>query len=232
MSLNLIIPIASDKPEYEKILPYVFGFAADGTSLCIKSIGGLNLNRFRNIYFTILDKHDKQFYLSILLRLQFKKLGLSNAHIVVLNEPTSSQPETVYRTIKKTHIEGGIFIKDPDGYFSCDFTEHNGITIYPLDELEIASPSNKSYVKLDDQFYITNIIEKKIIGRYFNAGGYLFEEASIFCSYYEQLTKYHPLYMSHIVYAMLLDRIPFRPIEVTDYKDWGTYKMYKLNTDK
>ena len=231
MSLSLIVPISADKLEYENTLPYVFGFASDGTSLCIKAILGLDLNRFNNIYFTILEKHDQRYYLSVLLKLQFKKLGLCNAHVVVLKNSTSSQAETVYRTIKEKNITGGIFVKDADGYFMCDLVESNGIAVYPLDRLDVVNPCNKSYVALDDQFYITNIIEKKIISRHFNAGGYLFEDATVFCSYYEKLKVYTPLFMSHIVYSMLLDKIPFRPIMATDYHDWGTYKMYKLNLD-
>lgn len=52
-----------------------------------------------------------------MLKLQFKKLGLSNAKVVVLDEPTTSQAETVYRTVNCENIEGAIFVKDPDGYF-------------------------------------------------------------------------------------------------------------------
>ena len=231
MSLSLIVPIATDKLKYETTLPYVFGFASDGTSLCIKAIQGLDLSRFDDVYFTILEKHDLRYYLSVLLKLQFKKLGLRNAHVVVLKNSTSSQAETVYQTIKERKITGGIFVKDADGYFTCDLVESNGIAVYPLDRLDVVNPCNKSYVALDDQFYITNIIEKKIISRHFNVGGYLFEDAAVFCCFYEQLETYSPLFMSHIVYSMLLDRIPFRPIMVADYHDWGTYKMYKLNSD-
>ena len=226
MSISLIIPIGADNNEYENYKPYIFNIAPDGNSLCIKSIQGLDLNRFDNIYFTILEKYDKKYYLSLLLKLQFKKLGLSNAKVVVLDEPTTSQAETVYRTVNCENIEGAIFVKDPDGYFCGDFTIANSIAIYPLDKLEMVNPRNKSYVELDDQFYITNIIEKKIISRFFNAGGYIFDDAAVFCKYYERLYLYEQLFMSHIVYAMLLDNIPFRPFEVKDFQDWGSERDY------
>ncbi len=138
-----------------------------------------------------------------------------------MDEPTSCQPETVYQTIKQKDIAGSIFIKDGDGYFTCDFTQQNGIVIYPLDELESVNPHNKSYVAVDDQYYITNIIEKKIISRYFNAGGYLFESAEKYCQYYEQLKDYGKIYLSHVVYAMLLNGQSFRPFTCSNYEDWG-----------
>ena len=226
MNLSLIVPIAADKPEYEQTLPYVFNFADDGVSLCIKSIQGLNLDKFEHIYFVVLDKLDQKYNLTELLEMQFRNIGLEKAEVLSLKKPTLSQAQTIYECIKQKQIEGGIFVKDADGYFSCDFTENNGISIYPLDKLDLVNPHNKSYVDLDDQFYITNIIEKKIISRYFNAGGYLFENAETFCRYYERLSHYDKLYMSHIVYAMLLDNVSFRPFDVENYQDWGNKKMY------
>ncbi len=229
MRLSLIIPLCADKPEYDFNLPYLFNFATDGMLLCIKSVMGLQLSRFDNIYFVILKKLDDKYSLSELFNIQFRKLNLLNVKVVVLEESTRNQAETVYQTIKKENIEGSIYVKDADGYFTGDFNLCNSIAIYPLDKLDMVSPGNKSYVKLDDGYYITNIIEKKIISRYFNAGGYIFEDAVQFCAYYERLVSYSKLYMSHIVYAMLLDGIPFRPFEVRDYQDWGNERVYKYS---
>lgn len=226
MSLSLIVPIAADKAEYAKTLPYVFNFADDGVSLCVKSVQGLDMEKFEHIYFVILSKFDAQYNLAELLQMQFRKLGMDKAKVIVLSRPTSSQAETVYQCIKAENIDGGIFVKDADSFFTCDFTANNGIAIFPLDQLDFVNPHNKSYVDVDDQFYITNIIEQKIISRYFNAGGYLFEDVNVFCEYFERLKHYQPLYMSHIVYAMLLDNISFRPFNVSNYQDWGTKQLY------
>lgn len=54
MSLSLIIPMAADKPEYNKEYPHIFNFTPDGTLSCLKTITGLDLHRFSNIYITIL----------------------------------------------------------------------------------------------------------------------------------------------------------------------------------
>lgn len=221
MNLCLIVPLAGDKPEYTTRMPRVFNFAPDGTLLCIKSVEGLEISKFNHIYFTILQKHDEQYSVSELLRMQFSRKGWQNAEVVVLETPTKSQPETVYETISKMHINEAIMIKDGDGYFTCDFTLQNGIVIYPLDQLEMVNPHNKSYVAVDDQYYITNIIEKKIISRYFNAGGYLFESTFEYCKCYEDLKDHGKLYLSHIVYAMLLGGHSFRPFFCSEYEDWG-----------
>ena len=60
-----------------------------------------------------------------------------------------------------------------------------------------------------------------MVSRFFSAGGYCFEDAAEFCRYYERLKEYSPLYLSHIIYSMLLDKKIFRPIEIDDYQDWS-----------
>ena len=71
MSLSLIVPIAADKLKYETTLPYVFGFASDGTSLCIKAIQGLDLSRFDDVYLTkLLQKSEMR--KDIVIELSYK----------------------------------------------------------------------------------------------------------------------------------------------------------------
>ena len=116
MSLSLIIPMAADKPEYNKEYPHIFNFTPDGTLSCLKTITGLDLHRFSNVYITILKKHDEQFAIKRLLDLQIQRMNLHHAEVVVLENVTSCQPESVYQTIKIKNISNGIFVKDADSY--------------------------------------------------------------------------------------------------------------------
>ena len=219
---SLLIPVAADKIEYEEGLPYVFGLDKDGIVICIKSILGLNLTKFDDIYFTVLRKHEERFFVSDLLKLQFKRLHIVNAKVIILDEPTMDQAETVYRTIIQENIQGSIFIKDADSFFYTDFGVENSVALYPIEELEVLSPKGKSYALVDDMYYLTNIIEKNVVGHYISAGGYFIQRVETFCYYYNHLRSFGRLYLSHIIYAMLLDKKTFRPMMVTEYKDWGT----------
>ena len=221
---SLIVPIAADKPLFEKEMPFDFSLAPDGIMYCIKAILGLNLDKFTNMYFTILKKHDDLYCLSDLFALQFKRLKLVNAKVVVLSESTASQPETIYRTIEQEGINGAFFIKDADCSFTSEVEPINSVAIYPLEKLEWVNPQHKSYVAVDDMFYVTNIIEKKIVSHYFSAGGYSFESALLFCKYIERYENTQGLYISHIIYSMLLDKTIFRPYLVSKYNDYGTYE--------
>lgn len=218
---SLIVPIAADKPEYEGTMPYVFGLDKDGGMFCVKAIKGLNLDIFDRIYFTILRKHADAYDLDTLLSLQFRRHGLQNATIVVLDEPTATQAETIVRTVKAEAITGAIFIKDADGYFHADTYPENGVAVYPLEQLDLVDPRNKSYVAVDDMQHVTNIIEKRIVSNLFNAGGYSFENVDDFLRAYERYKSLGHVYLSHLIYAMLLDGHTFRPIKVTEYIDWN-----------
>lgn len=225
MPFNLIVPIASYKSEYLNSLPPVFVKDEDGLMPCIKAVQALDLSLFDHIYFTILRSLDNRHDLQSRLQEQFYRIGLSRTEIVVLENPTISQPETIYQTIQQAHIEGAIFIKDADCSFTGEIVPQNGVVIYPLESLPWVNPQNKSYVAVDDNFYVTNIIEKKIISHYFLAGGYCFEDAQLYCRYYEPFAGQKGLYLSHIIYSMLLDKHLFRPILATEYTDFEMPKL-------
>lgn len=229
MKYNLIVPAAADKAEYNDRLPYIFGMDNDGIIICIKGVLGLDLERYENIYFTVLKKHDDKYLIAESLNMQFKRLGIPNAKVLVLDNPTIDQAETVFETIKKENIQGGIFIKDADCYFTTEYNELNAVAVYPIEELDYLSPKDKSYVAVDDMCYVTNIIEKKVVGHFIGAGGYVIDSVDKFCEYYRRLRGYGKLYLSHIIYAMLLDKHTFRQMIVKEYKDWGTQKDLRTN---
>ena len=220
--MTLIVPIAADHADYARKLPPPFKYDDEGTMFCVKAITGLPMSEIKEIYFVILREHEERFMLSEQLSMQFRKHKLVNAHVTILDQPTSSQAETVAQAIRLNHVEGVVFIKDADCYFATDeILPQNGVAIYALENLPIVDPQHKSYVAVDDMFYVTDIIEKRVVSHFFSAGGYCFEDAEEFCRYYDKLKDYSPLYLSHIIYSMLLDKKIFRPIEIEDYQDWS-----------
>lgn len=229
---SLIVPVAADNTSQPDAMPYVFSLDQSGIMLCIRSIQGLNLDTFDNIYFTILRKHAQLFCLDEIFKLQFKRLGMNNAHLVILDKPTKSQVETVQQTLTQEDIKGSIFVKDADGYFTGEVRRENGVAVFALENLEMVDPRHKSYVSLDDMYYITNIIEKRIVSHYFNVGGICLENTDLFQYYYRQLLEMSDdgkMCMSHIIYAMLLNKLKFRPIMAKDYIDYGTELLYNYH---
>lgn len=218
---SLIIPAAADKAKYAGEIPSIFTPDKTGVIRCVGATLGLNLEVFDEIYFSVLRKHVEAYDIDALLSLQLKRFGLNNARIVILDSPTATQAETIARTIEQENIEGAIFIKDADGFFKAEVYPENGVAVYPLEALELVDPRNKSYVAIDDMQYITNIIEKRVVSNLFNAGGYCFENVTDFLRAYNQNKHYGNVFLSHLIYAMLLEKRLFRPIFVSQYNDWN-----------
>ena len=217
--MNLIVPVAANNVKYKGGVPNAFSLDSDGLMVCVKAILGLNLDIFDNIYFTILDSHNHLYNLEKTFKLQFERLNIK-AKLVKLSNPTRNQAETIYQTIKQENLKGAIYIKDADCFFKANVSTENSVAIFPLEKLCLVNPQHKSYVSIDEMFYITNIIEKRIISHYFCAGGYSFEDAKTFIEYYVKYRENDDLYLSHIIYAMLLDRHIFRPHIVKSYNDY------------
>lgn len=223
--MNLIIPIAKDKPEYNRLLPEPFRLNEEGIMLCIRAIMDINPSKFDNIFFVILKSHDDRFHLEDNFKIQSERLGIK-ASVIKLNSPTQSQPETVYNAIQSANITGSIFVKDADCGFSCEIIPENSVAVYPLESLSLVDPRNKSYVAVDDMGYITNIIEKKIISHFFNAGGYFIEDVEHFKHHYHKTKSISDkFYFSNIIYSMMLDKEVFRPLFVKDYIDYELSKF-------
>jgi len=199
----------------------------DNHFMVISSIKGLNLNDFDKIYIGFLKEHQDKFnFINGLVR-DLEIIGISDKTILVeIDEPTKSQSETVYTIIKKSNIQGYIFVKDCDNYYEGQITfENNQICCSKLADHKKINPSNKAYIELDEYNFITNIVEKKIISDTFSVGGYGFTDAEMFCHYFEKLNvfeNYSECYISNIIFEMLLKGDKFVTTLVTNYVDWGT----------
>lgn len=104
----------------------------------------------------------------------------------------------------------------------------NFVSVCDLNDADTMNIKNKSYVLVNEYNIITNISEKKVIGSLFNVGGYGFEDSEIFCQYYEKLSQEKELYVSHIIYNMILDGHTFTISKTKDYRDWGTLKEWNF----
>lgn len=229
---SLIVPMINTSKKYENSVPIEFQYDNESGKInCIKSIEGLHLNyldTFNRIYFVILDKHEKQYHVSEKIMLSIKNSMLKGIECVFtfLECPTSSQAETIYTEIKKYNITGPIFIKDADNMciLNSDI-KNNSVLVYPLENTPIVDPQHKSYVAVDDQNFVVNIIEKKVVSNLFNCGGYSFSSALDFVEAYEAVQMFEDMlshmYISHIIYWLILNKkLKFRPIEAIGYEDF------------
>lgn len=231
--MKLILPVAGQSTRFPGVKPKWLLTHPNGNLMVTEAARGLALSEFSDIYIVCMKSHFDKYELHDPLISQFETMGCKDKlHVITLDTQTKSQPETVYESIQKAGITGQIYIKDSDNYFVENRVCGNFISTYDLNDMDLVYAKNKSYVSINEQNIITNIVEKRIISSMFNVGGYGFKSSDDFCLYYEKLANEDNLYISHIVYNMMLDGHIFLNSRVENYLDWGTLKEWNLYKSK
>jgi hypothetical protein len=237
---NLIIPMGGKSSRFPEMRPkWMLTHPSSGNFMCIESIRGINLDFFDNIFFVILKKHDVEYEASEGIIKSLKNLDnylevKNKIRIIKLEKDTNSQSETVYESIIKNNIKGFIYIKDSDGFFKINIkSTENQITYFDINNIEEINARSKSYIEVNSNDIVTNIVEKKVIGSKFSVGGYGFSSSEEFCKYYKSIEKYHgECYVSNVILEMILNDYIFKAFECSDYIDWGTIKDWNSYKSK
>jgi len=222
---TLLVPMAGRSSRFPNLRPkWQLTHPMTNRFMVTEAILGLNLDFFDNIYFICLQEHEDKYHFMKGFVSELDELGLrEKSNIVLLPEQTQSQSETVYTFLSGQKLEGFVFIKDSDGFYRCDVEERNQVAYFDLNDMDNINAKAKSYVELDINNVLTNIVEKKVISSTFSSGGYGFADAKEFCSTYEKLQDMEgECYISHVVFEMMLNGSTFYGTKTSDFKDWGT----------
>ncbi|SRR5581483_70778 len=223
--MNLIIPAAGQSSRFPKMRPKWMLTHPNGNLMLAEAIRGLEFSSLKKIYLVVLAAHLKEFQCLRGIKKQFRQIGLLDKLVVVaLDQPTQSQPETVARAIEKQKIKGPICIKDSDNFFRMKVPANNFISVVDLNQVGFVNPGNKSYADVNENHFVTNIVEKRVISNFFCSGAYGFDDAQEYLNYFKRLSNLKGLYISHIIYQMLLDNKAFSAVVCSHYSDWGTLK--------
>ena len=228
---TLVVPMAGKSSRFPDMRPkWMLTHPKNNRFMVIEAISGLNLDFFDKIYFIALQEHEEKYQFSKGFAKELEQLGVAEkSNIVYLNEQTSSQSETVYRLIKDQGLTGFFFVKDSDNYYECEIEEtNNQVAYFDLNSEDNINARNKSYVQLDVNGILTNIVEKNVISSTFSCGGYGFSDTEDFCKSFEKLQGMEgECYISNIIYDLMLSGSKFYGLGVTSYKDWGTLDVWK-----
>jgi len=155
--------------------------------------------------------------------------------VLVLDEPTDGPSHTVAETIARTSLQGALCVKDPDTLFHLpSFPASNFIAVSDLHQQTFLSlPAAKSYVQLNEQGLVADVVEKSVSSNLISVGAYGFTDASGFSETFERLTAafgHKKLYVSHILADMVFAGQVAEPCLVTDFvdistlADWNAYR--------
>lgn len=230
-NISLIIPCAGKssrfygKPKWLRTCP-------NGNLMIQECIKGLDLNNITNIYICFLKEHIDKFCNGYDMKNLFS-FTKKNIHILIINEYTKSQSETIYKILENFNINGPIFIKDCDNYFTHTITKGNYIcSLYIDNNNSVNELYNKSFIEINYANEIINISEKQIISNKICVGGYSFTDANIFKQYFNKCINIiniskKELYISHIIHSLLLEKYIFFVNKIEKYIDWGTQKEWE-----
>lgn len=222
---SLIIPAASQATFGDSKKPAWMMTHPNGTMMITECIRGLNLDVFDKIFIAFLEQHIRQYQCLDEIKQELETLvPADRLEFVLLESPTSSQAETIAQILELKNLSGSFFVKDADNYFAVEVSLGNYIATFSLDYMPYVNPHNKSYLLINENDNIVNIVEKKIVSSFFNVGGYGFESVEQYQNYYQRLKYEEGLYLSHIIFQMLLDECHFKPLYVNSYHDWGTFE--------
>ena len=234
---TLILPCAGRSSRFPNVRPKWMLYYPDNTMMVEKAVSGLNLNNFDRVIITIVKDHAVKYKADEILEDIFKFSEDNKFELCILDDYTSCQAETIYQTVKKCGVSGGFTVKDSDNYIDAAVPTATdyvvGLNMHTYKD-EIERLAAKSFLVVNDQGIITDIIEKKIISEYISIGMYGFRDADIFCDAYTHLSSSKDLsgeiYISHVIsYLIGMKKSVYEYVEATGYEDYGTLKdWYKI----
>jgi len=224
---SLIIPCGGQSSRFPNTRPKFMLCHPLGTLMITEAIKGVSPGDYDRIVVIILREHYNKYGHVFIDALSTELKTYTPEPEIVIIDSSKNQPDTVYEGLKVLEevadkIEGQIVIKDCDNFFNLLPMDGNSVAV--CDIKETRSPANKSYVKIGEQNSVVNIVEKQVISNSFCCGAYSFEDVNEFMATYEAIKDNNNLYVSHVIYKMILDGKLFFTAKATDYEDWGTIK--------
>ena len=224
---TLMLPVAGRSSRFPDMRPKWLLTMPDGKLMLEKSVERLDMSVFDDIVIVCLAEHLEAYAPAEKVEASFLAATGYKARVVSLPEPTSSQSETIVKAIELANITGSFFIKDCDNMFACSPKPGNQVATVDLNEVDLIDAKNKSYIEVDSLDRITNIVEKEVISRHFCCGGYGFADAQEFLDAWKMIQSDTEVYVSHVIYQMLLNGADFFKLPAHQYVDWGTLREYR-----
>lgn len=215
--MEIIVPAAGLSTRYNSNKPKYLLFDADGQLMLVGAVKPFQ-ERYP-ITIGILREHDQAFGVQELIANQ-----IPTARVVILEQRTAGPADTVYQIIRKSGITGEIFIKDCDSFFNYSYQPGNVICTTRVGDHEtVTNLAAKSFVVVNDQGIVLDIVEKRIVSDIFCVGGYQINQAEIFARIFEQLQDMtSEIFVSHIIQQMVAQGEIFVHNTVSEWTDVGT----------
>jgi hypothetical protein len=223
---TLIIPCAGRSSRYPNLRPKWLLTHPDGELMLEKVIKGLIIKNLDRTIITIVKDQIEKYEADLIIKQAFG----NSVEICVLDDYTQSQSETVLKTLIKMNVSGPFIAKDSDCRVQVKISNFNNFLVGAdlRENIDVTNIPGKSFLILNDQNMIIDIIEKSVSSNIINLGVYGFRSAELFINASNQLEKIgssdnaDEFWLSHIVSYLIGKEEFFDYKETKNFDDWGT----------
>lgn len=160
---------------------------------------------------------------------------VGNINIVIIDKPTSGPAETVYKVLENFDKDVEFLVKDCDNFFNIQHESGNVVYTSNIKHHEtLRKLSSKSFVTLNDQGLILDIVEKEIVSNHFCIGAYKFESSNSYKIAFESISKNSnkEIYVSHVISYLISNNQVFINKDIDNFVDVGTLEDWNKHNYK
>ena len=222
---TLIVPCAGTRTIDG--LPLFLNRYPDGKIIAVKAIEGVFADNYDRIIYTVLKESVDRY--NAVEEIKKHACGY-DVEFVVLDKQTNGPAETVHKTIMAANVTGEFAVRDSHAFIATkkdyvgNFVAGLDLTQYdkPIDNLR-----SKSFITINEQGQVLDIVEKHFSSDIISAGMYGFKSTDDFVFAYEHLIDPNygikKLYLSHVIsYLIGYSQRVFHRARVTRFEDWST----------
>jgi NDP-sugar pyrophosphorylase family protein len=225
---SLIVPAAGLSTRFPNMRPKWLLTHPDGRLVIDHVISSIAKLQFDRIILTILKKHQNEYDVATIIQQLNTELQL-NIELCVLETETAGPADTVYQTLIKFGLEGEFLVRDCDNVIAYEELHRGNYVVgIHLENHDFTNIRNKSYIILNNENMVDDIIEKKVVSNVVSLGVYSFNDAKEYLAVYKEVSNLSPqdgkeIYLSHIIsYMINMGQRLFNFHYATRLDDWGT----------
>ncbi len=230
--MDLILPVAGNSTRFPRLKPKWLLRHPTGHSMFYEAIRGLSLANVRRIVLVAREDHLKLYNADREISRELERVTAGHHFELLSIPPTMSQPESVARALEALKSNGPFYVKDCDNYFVATPSPENAVATIDLHDVKAVDAASKSYVETDRDGRVLSIVEKQVISSQFCCGGYGFASTEQFLRAFHELRHDKQLYLSHVIFKMMLDGVVFHARPAKGYIDWGTLDAWRVYLDR
>lgn len=213
-------------------IPQYLNRHPNGKRLIERSIEGIYTDQYKRVLIVLLAEDEEKYHAKLIISNEVKGYPIE---IIALDEMTSGPAETVYKAIIKANVTGEVVVKDADNYLKIkEIPQGNFVAGLDLNiwERDIHNLRNKSFLIVNEQGNLLDIIEKQVRSDVICLGLYGFKKAEDFVKAFEHLNDANypitKLYVSHVISYLIgyLGRV-FHYVSSREYENWGDERHWK-----